>query len=490
MPAHGSHSPSSSSSSLTSHVQSMSLEDLSERVAAFTVHRPFTNWAGTFASHPLAVFEPQSLSDCQLAIELARRTRRTLRVVGVGHSPSDIACTSEYMLSTLKLNKLLSVDREKKLVVAQGGMILHTLNAILHENGLAMPILGSISEQTLGGVITTATHGTGAHFGVLSTLVLSLRLVLADGSVVTCSRDHEPALFLATLCGVGSTGLVLDACLQVEDAFCLREDRESIAFNTGVRCIDTISHSAEHVKMWWYPQSDALCVYRANRTSATPTPTTWHAALVDLLVGSILIEFLLFLGEFFANFNTITARFAHWLSSNPTTTVGISSKIFNLDSLLSQYTTEWAIPFENTQNCLRELDDWYQRELEDERGLRPHFPIEIRFSAADDILLSPSFGRRTTWIGIIHYRAYGRSVPYEELFAGFAIIMRRHGGRPHWAKQHSAGPSDFAVMYPAFEKFRSVVATVDPIGLWRAPYIQRCLFSSQPTAGSSSDCKK
>ena len=55
-----------------------------------------------------------------------------------------------------------------------------------------------------------------------------------------------------------------------------------------------------------------------------------------------------------------------------------------------------------------ELRDWLQEEHSDPYGLRPHFPIEIRFSEADDIWLSPSSGQRTCWIGIIQYK----SVPY------------------------------------------------------------------------------
>ena len=43
-------------------------------------------------------------------------------------------------------------------------------------------------------------------------------------------------------------------------------------------------------------------------------------------------------------------------------------------------------------------------ELADPHGLRPHFPVEIRFTDADDIWLSPSSGARTCWIGIIQYK--------------------------------------------------------------------------------------
>ena len=69
-----------------------------------------------------------------------------------------------------------------------------------------------------------------------------------------------------------------------------------------------------------------------------------------------------------------------------------------------QHTTEWAIPYENSQACLRDFREYLQREQRDPHGVRPHFPIEIRFSAPDNIWLSPSYGRRTCWIGIVQYK--------------------------------------------------------------------------------------
>lgn len=70
----------------------------------------FTNWARTYVCEPLAVFEPQTVYQCALIFELARREGKTVRAVGVGHSPSDLACTDEYMLRTTKLDRVLEVS--------------------------------------------------------------------------------------------------------------------------------------------------------------------------------------------------------------------------------------------------------------------------------------------------------------------------------------------------------------------------------------------
>jgi L-gulonolactone oxidase len=69
----------------------------------------FINWGRTFTCTPSAIFEPENEFQCELVLELARREGKTLRVAGVGHSPSDLACTDEFMLRTTKLNRILEV---------------------------------------------------------------------------------------------------------------------------------------------------------------------------------------------------------------------------------------------------------------------------------------------------------------------------------------------------------------------------------------------
>jgi L-gulonolactone oxidase len=69
-----------------------------------------------------------------------------------------------------------------------------------------------------------------------------------------------------------------------------------------------------------------------------------------------------------------------------------------------QHTTEWAIPLQNSKPFLRELRFWLVQQHLDPNGVRPHFPVEIRFSAADDIWLSPSNGQTMCWVGLVQYR--------------------------------------------------------------------------------------
>lgn len=446
-------------------------------VPAASPRARFVNWGLSYQCTPLAVFEPQTEEHCRLVLELARREGRTVRAAGVGHSPSDLACTSGFMLRTEKLNRIIEINSEKRFVVAQAGVTLAALHAALAQHGLAMINVGSISDQTLAGVVTTATHGTGMHFKVISTHVLSLVLMLADGSRVRCSREDRADLFLASLCGLGSTGLILEIQLEVGPAFHLRETQESVPFDEVVRGLDRIANASEHVRLWWFPQADVVRVSSADRTDQPKNPVgtfLWHS-----IIGFHLIQFLFFLGRYITSLNPWICRLSAWLDRAPTVTVDESWRVFNVDCKYPQYTTEWSIPYEKTTACLRELHEWLDREHADPHGLRPHFPIEIRFSDADDIWLSPSHGQRTTWIGIIQYKPYGLNVPYRKLFERFEAILARHEGRPHWAKSHPLTRDDLRRLYPRFEDFIRVLDDVDPQGLFRNEYVERHLFDKR-----------
>ena len=78
--------------------------------------------------------------------------------------------------------------------------------------------------------------------------------------------------------------------------------------------------------------------------------------------------------------------------------------LLNPDCQFPQYTSEWAIPHSDSRACLRELRHLFEQQHADPFGARVHFPVEIRFSASDDIWLSPSHGQKTTWIGIVQYK--------------------------------------------------------------------------------------
>lgn len=151
---------------------------------------------------------------------------------------------------------------------AEGGIKLSNFHVAVRKHGLAMSSLGSISDQSLAGSISTATHGAGVTYGNLSTFVRHLTLVLPDEkcTVVRVSETEDPELFKASLCGLGVTGIIVGVGIECEDDFKLEEECWSIKFEDFVERWQEIAESGEHVRCWWFPQVGEVKVSRMNRT--------------------------------------------------------------------------------------------------------------------------------------------------------------------------------------------------------------------------------
>lgn len=98
-----------------------------------------------------------------------------------------------------------------------------------------------------------------------------------------------------------------------------------------------------------------------------------------------------------------------------------------------------------------------------------NFPLEVRFTAKDDIFLSTCEGPADQcWIGVVMYRPYLKDPPqYKALFQGFENIMAAYDGRPHWAKAFDKEKFSILKLYPrTAEKFLEIRKKMDPEGLF------------------------
>ncbi|KAF9329109.1 hypothetical protein BG006_007810 [Podila minutissima] len=471
-----------------------------ELQALSTPKRTFENWARTFRCMPEQYYTPNTEGEIVKIIHLARILGKKVKAIGTGHSPSDLACTDGFMINTDKLNRLLEVDEQNMTITVEAGMKLHKLHDILELHELAMSNLGSISDQSVAGVMSTATHGTGAEYPSLCASVLDMTMITASGERLYCSKTVQPDIFNAAVCSLGSLGIITTMTLQCEPAFRLENKQEPAKLDHVLANLDSIIHSAEHVRLWWYPHTDNVVVWRANRTTkeiSAPKPSwrTSHWFNYHIYQG------LLDICRYFPRLIPTLSRFMFWATqSKPLERVDDSVKVFNFDCLFPQYVNEWSIPWAHTAEALRALDRFIESgSVPDELAskgidtsstcaglvqktspsssspLKAHFPVEIRFVKKDDVWLSPAYGVDSCYIGIIMYRPYGKPVPYKRFWAGYEQIMGAFGGRPHWAKAHSVSYEGLKKAYPKMEKFTEVREQLDPEGMFLNDYLRRHL---------------
>lgn len=133
---------------------------------------------------------------------------------GLGRAYGDAALPAPGDLvvagSTLA-DRILHFDAETGEMTAEAGVSLDQLYRTMLPRGWFTPVTPGTRFVTLGGMVASDVHGKNHHVeGCFGRHVLSLRLRVADGRVLSCSRAEHPDLFLATLGGMGLTGHILE----------------------------------------------------------------------------------------------------------------------------------------------------------------------------------------------------------------------------------------------------------------------------------------
>ena len=225
------------------------------------------NWAGTATAAPARWGRPRNEAEISAAVKDAASAGLPVRALGSGHSFTAAAATSGVALDLSQWTGITAADTGTGLVTARSGTTLRALGAELDGLGLAMANLGDIDAQTLAGALSTGTHGTGARLGGLATQVESLELVLADGSVVTCSASSRPELFAAARIGLGALGVITTVTLRCVPSFTLLADERPMPVEEVVEQFDALAAANEHFEFYWFPYGRKALVKRNNRLS-------------------------------------------------------------------------------------------------------------------------------------------------------------------------------------------------------------------------------
>lgn len=176
------------------------------------------NWADTFTCTPENVFYPSSIDDVVRIVGEASERGKKIRVVGAGHSFTNLVETNDWLISLDGLCGIEKIDEECRTVTVLGGTRLAQLGEELGRMGYAQENLGDINVQSIAGAISTGTHGTGLEFGNIPTQVLELTLVTAAGEVITVSEGQNARYFKACLVSLGSLGIIVKVKLRVMEA--------------------------------------------------------------------------------------------------------------------------------------------------------------------------------------------------------------------------------------------------------------------------------
>jgi FAD-linked oxidoreductase len=411
----------------------------------------WSNWSGSVAANPREVARPRT--EAELADIVARSQK--VRVAGAGHSFMPLCETDETLVSLADLEADVEVSPDRTRAWAPAGWSLARLTRALWEHGASLINQGDVDPQALAGAIATGTHGTGASLGALSTAARAFRLMLADGSIVTCSATERPDLYQAQRLSLGLLGVVTRIEIDVLPAYHLEERLESHPLDAIAERWEELAAANRHVEFFVFPYGKHAILKILNPAEPegelkifTDMEEDAFRRICDLCAA---LPFLTpALQKLIVRAGVRRRR------------VGRAYQIFPSERTVKFEEMEYELPRAAGWPALREAIAWIRK-----KRLPVTFPFEFRLVAGDDIWLSP-FNKGAGASVSMHQYA---KMPWRRLLGEAEPIFRAHGGRPHWAKRHSLTNTDLHKLYPMAQRFCAVRAEIDARGKFANPHL-------------------
>jgi hypothetical protein len=478
---------------------------------AYKVRTTWRNHLANQSIDPLRIYAPQSIDEVVAIVQAAEQAGVTTRAVGSGHSWSDVALTDGFLMTTQRLSRVPALEPDflrpswhgRRLVRAEAGIRLKELNAHLDANGLGLSQMGGYDHQTVAGVISTSTHGSGMTYGPLNDNAHSLDMVVSGGRVLRVERadgptDHAAFLahhgerrtliqdddvFDAVAVGMGCMGIVCTALIEVQPRFHLREVREMHPWaKVKADLLDgAVLDDNEHYELVFSPyrrRHEYPCLVTTRNTVADPSRRmldkrmrNWLVELgAKLPITPRLLNLALHLRPSLAPFLIETAMKALVKDEYDE----VSFKVFNIGNanLVPAYSSEIGIPMDGRHieavervfevaDRQRRVGDVYQSS-----------PIALRFVKASPAYASMMYGADTMMIELIQLR--GNEGGYEML-AAYEEALYDLGGRPHWGQVNTLTGSHGLVssMYPRWQDWLRVHRQMNATGVFDSPFSKR-----------------
>ena len=424
------------------------------------------NWADLADIQPAAQQTPSTPENVVAAVADARQRGLRVKMVGSGHSFTDIALTDGMLLDPTRLSGVTEVDRDALTVTVLAGTPLHELNTRLRGLGLALHNLGDIDRQTVAGAVSTGTHGTGGVTASLAGQLEAVELVTGTGQLVRADRTSDPDLFQAARVGVGALGIITRLTFRVEPAFTLEAVEQPLRFDEAVDRHDELVDTHHHVDMYWFPHTDRCLVKMNDRSIDEARPLSRVRSFVeDELLSNTAFGLLDRATTRFPRLtkaaNQVTSRgWGHRTYADSSEQVFIASRRVRFREM------EYSLPREHGMAALREV-----RALIDQSGWRIFFPVEVRATPPDEAWLSTTYDRSSVYLAF----HVGQHVDHRDYFIGVERVLRAYDGRPHWGKLHTRTAADLAPAYPRWADFAAVRDRVDPDRIFGNGYLDRVL---------------
>ncbi len=424
------------------------------------------------------------LSPGQVASLLREAPPRGVIARGLGRSYNNAAQNDRGMvITTAAMNRIGDLDAASGLVTCEAGVSLEQLMVAGLRSGWFVPVSPGTRRVTIGGAIAADVHGKNHHVaGSFARHVHWFDLLLPDGSERRVTPAGDPLLFWATAGGMGLTGVVLRARIQLT-----RVETSRVRVDTvrAANIDEAMTYLSDTDDRYGYTVAWLDCLASGPSLGRSVITSGDFAQIADLgpkdrnnplafrpsarLGAPDIFPSGLINRYTVAPFNEVWFRKAPRRRDGEIQT--ISAFFHPLDGVRNwnrvygpagfrQY--QFVVPFGQEQTVRRAVEKISQARA-------PSFVTVLkRFGPADDGLLSfPMAG----WTLALDFPA--RTPGLAGLLTWLDEQVVAAGGRVYLAKDSRVSPDALGAMYPRLEEFRKIRADLDPHGLMASDLSRR-----------------
>jgi FAD/FMN-containing dehydrogenase len=372
-------------------------------------------------------------------------------------------------LDMRRMKRLLHFDRVARTVRVQAGMTWRDLQDVLDPAGLAVKSMQSFSNFTVGGSVSVNAHGRYIRTGPVGSTVRSLRLVLADGSIVDATASLNKELFRAAIGGYGAVGVIAEVELALAQNCRIERLVEALPldsyrayFTRHVRNADDIvMHNADLLP----PSFDVPVAVSWRRTDKALTET---ARLVPrgqrywLSKNALQVSTQIPHGDFLVRnvFHPLlrSKGVVKWRNHEASLDVNELEPASRTDATYALQ--EYFIPVSHFELFAREmaaLIQKYRAQL---------INVSVRHTEADSVPLLP-WAKEEVFSFVVYYKQKTNAVACSAVGGWTRAMIEsalRYGGRYYLPYQLHATRAQFTQAYPEIEELKQFKGRIDPHG--------------------------
>ena len=403
---------------------------------------------------------------------------------GLGRSYADTALNKKSgVIDLSRLNRMLAFDADTGILECEGGTSLAEIVDVFLPRGFFLPVTPGTKFITLGGAIANDVHGKNHHRdGTFGNFVLDFQLLTPAGEILHCSPDENPDVFWATVGGIGLTGVILTARIQlqrVETAYITVDYRRARNIHEALAAMKESDKDYQYSVAWIdclakgrnLGRSVLMSGNHATRADLSGKPAAQRAPLEPprVRVKNMPIN----LPAFVLNPLSIKAFNSLYYVAHPT----VSGKLVDYD--------RYFYPLDGINNWNRMYG----------KGGFVQFQATLPLASVDSLvqlLESVSNSSRASFLAVLKcFGEEGRGLLSHPM-PGYTLTLdipnrpglvpimnelnRRvleAGGRIYLAKDPGAKADMLADMYPRLDEFRQIRARLDPKGLLSSSMARR-----------------